>query len=188
MPEPSAPPLEGPSVRLRALRPDEYTGVFAWYNDPEVVAPYDRFATDTFDSFVASLTDASSDPNSLAPRFAVEERARSKVVGLVGYYRAHPVLEYVDVWYILGDRSARGKGLGREAVGLLVGHVFATDAVERVGATCDIENAPSYRLLEGLGFRREGTFREALYHHARWHDIYVYGVTRTEWEHRGRPG
>jgi len=174
--------LEGPTVRLRPLAATEYSGVFAWYNDPDIVSPYDRFSVDTFDAFTEALASAGGDPTSLAPRFAVERRDTGKVVGVVGHYRAHPVLEYVDVWYILGDREARGHGFGREAVRLLTGHLFASTEVARVGATCDVENVASYRLVEGLGFRHEGTLRSALFHHGRWHDVRVYGVTRPEWE------
>ncbi len=172
--------LDGPRVRLRPLTPTDLEAVFAWYNDPEIVAPYDRFSTDTFESFRASVAAADGDPGSLAPRFVVATRTPEAVVGVVGHYRAHPVLEYTDVWYVLGRREARGKGLGKEAVGLLVEHLFATGSLERVGATCDVENLPSVRLLEGLGFRREGTLRSALFHHGRWHDVHVYGLTRSE--------
>ncbi len=172
--------LEGPSVRLRPPEARDLEGIFAWYNDAELVAPYDRFAVDTFDEFVRSVEEARSAPVALGPRFVVETRASPEVVGVVGHYRPHPVLEFVDVWYVLGKPAARGRGYGREAVGLLTDHLFATETLERVGATCDVENVPSYRLLEGLGFRREGTLRSALYHHGRWHDVHVYGITRAE--------
>ena len=179
--------LEGTRVRLRPLAPTEYSSVFAWYNDAETVAPFDRFSVDTFEEFSRAVSSAADDPTSLAPRFAIERRSDMKVVGVVGYYRAHPVLEYTDIWYVLGDRSARGQGLGRESVALLVDHLFAAGVLERVGATCDVENVASYRLLEGLGFRLEGTLRSALFHHGRWHDFRVYGVTRAEWAAKGRP-
>ncbi|MGA8303555.1 MAG: GNAT family protein [Thermoplasmata archaeon] len=179
--------LEGPSVRLRPLVPSDYPRLFGWYNDPEIVAPYDRFSVDTLDGFVSAVESAPEDPASLAPRYVVERRGKPGPIGFVGHYEAHPVLEYVDVWYVLGDPSARGKGFGREAVRLLVDHLYDSTPVERVGATCDVENTASYRLVEGLGFRREGTLRSALFHHARWHDVYVYGVTRAEWRARPRP-
>ena len=178
--------IEGPSVRLRPIAPADYARVFAWYNDPEIVAPFDRFAVDTYDEFVRAVEGAGSDPNSLAPRFAIERRDEPGVIGLVGYYRAHPVLEYVDIWYVVGDRAARQHGHAGEAVGLLVGWLFQTLAVERIGATCDVENLPSYRLLERLGFRWEGTLRGALFHHTRWHDVRIYGVTRADWSARDR--
>ncbi len=173
--------IEGAAVRLRPLAPKDYPAVHAWYEDPELVAPYDRFAPDSFDDFVRSVEGAGDDPTSLAPRFAIEERSTGALVGVVGHYIAHPVLEYLDVWYLLGNRAVRGKGYGREAVGLLVGHLFATRAIERVGASVDVENTPSNRLVAGLGFRVEGTLRSALYHHGRWHDVNLYGVTRSDW-------
>ncbi|MGP8077430.1 MAG: GNAT family N-acetyltransferase [Thermoplasmata archaeon] len=177
--------LEGPNVRLRPVGVADAPAIFPWYNDPEIVAPYDRFAVDTYDEFVASMDAAPGDPASLAPRFAVVRRAEGDLIGVVGHYRAHPVLESIDVWYVLGRREARGRGLGKEAVGLLVGRLFRTETVERVGATCDVENVPSVRLLEGLGFRREGTLRSTLFHHGRWHDVHVYGLIRAEWARRG---
>jgi RimJ/RimL family protein N-acetyltransferase len=178
--------LEGENVRLRPPSPADLPSIFTWYNDPEIVAPFDRFSVDTFDEFARSVADAPNDPTSLAPRFVVERRREGDVVGVVGSYRAHPVLEYVDVWYVLGLREARGRGLGREAVGLLVDQVFRTENVERVGATCDVKNEASYRLLERLGFHRDGTMRSALFHHSAWHDVYVYGVTRGDWAARPR--
>ena len=180
--------LEGSRVRLRPLRSDEYRTVHTWYYDPEVVAPFDRYETESFESFARAMDAATDDPASLAPRFAIEDRSTGRAVGVVGHYRAHPILEYLDVWYLIGDRSARGRGFGREAVGLLVGELFRTETVERVGAVVDVDNVASYRLLEGLGFRREGTLRSALFHHGQWHDVHTYGVTRTEWDHRPPPG
>ena len=179
--------LEGPTVRLRPFEPADYPHLISWYDDPEVVAPFDRFLTDDAESFRRSVESARTDPGSLAPRFGIERRNEGDLVGAVGHYRAHPVLELEDVWYLLGEPSARGQGIGREAVGLLVDHLFRTTAVARIGATCDVENTASYRLVEGLGFRREGTLRSALFHHGRWHDVFVYGTTRSEWAGRARP-
>jgi RimJ/RimL family protein N-acetyltransferase len=179
--------LEGPTVRLRPPAVAEYPTLFGWYNDPEVVAPYDRFTVDSMDSFIASVEEAAGDPTSLAPRFVVERREAPGPIGFVGHFRAHPVLETVEVWYVLGDTNARGKGYGSEAVRLLIDHLYASGSLERVGAVCDVENVPSYRLLEGLGLRREGTLRSALFHHGQWHDVLVFGITRTEWASIRRP-
>ncbi|MGA8665129.1 MAG: GNAT family protein [Thermoplasmata archaeon] len=180
--------VEGTKVQLRPLEAADLPRVFEWYGDPDLVAPYDRFFTDTYDSFARSVGEAGEDALSLAPRFAVEARGAPGVVGVVGHYVSHPVLQTVEVWYLIGDPAARGRGYGREAVGLLVDHLFRTTSLERVAATCDVENLASCRLVEGLGFRREGTLRRALHHHARWHDVHVYGITREERASPPRPG
>lgn len=180
-PSPEAP---APTVRLRPPSEADLPVIFPWYNDPEIVAPFDRFSLDTFEGFVDSVRRAPDDPSSTAPRFVVERRSDGHLLGFVGYYRSHPVLSLTDIWYVLGDPAVRGKGLGKQAVGQLVDHLFETTDLVRVGATCDVENAPSYRLLERLGFRREGTIRTALFHHGRWHDVALYGVTRPEWRRK----
>jgi ribosomal-protein-alanine N-acetyltransferase len=162
--------LEGAQVRLRPVTEQDSARLFRWYQDPELVAPFDRYELDTLATFADALASAPEDPDSLYPRYAVELRASGTIVGCVGWYRAHPVLEYLDIWYLLGEPAERGRGLGREAVYLLVSELFRTQTVDRIGATCDVENLPSARLLERLGF-----------HHARWHDVHVYGITRAEW-------
>ncbi len=182
----SSPPgaLEGRRVRLRPLRPADLELVHDWYEDPELVAPFDRYATETLEGFRASIAAAPGDPASLAPRFVIERSAGGPPVGCVGHYRAHPVLELEEVWYLIAEPSARGGGLGSEAVGLLIDHLFRTTGLERIAASSDVENRASRGLAEKLSLRLEGTLRSALYHHARWHDVAVYAVTRAEWARR----
>ena len=180
------PMLEGERLRLRAPAPADMLTLFNWYNDPETVAPFDRFTLDTYDDFEKAVAAAPEDMQSLAPRFVVERKKDARVLGFVGHYRAHPVLELTDVWYVLGETTERGKGYGGEAVGLLVDYLFHRFDLARVGATTDVANVPSGRLLTKLGFRREGTLVSALFHHSGWHDIAVYGITRSEWAARSR--
>jgi RimJ/RimL family protein N-acetyltransferase len=180
--------VEGEQVLLRTIGRADYLAIHGWYNDPDLVAPFDRYAPETYDDFVRSVESAEGDPASLAPRFAIEERSSGALVGAVGHYWAHPVLEYIDVWYLVGNPAVRGRGYGRESVGLLVDHLFRSQSVERIGACIDLENLPSTRLVLGLGFRQEGTLRSALFHHGRWHDVGLFGVTRPEWSSRRPPG
>jgi ribosomal-protein-alanine N-acetyltransferase len=184
---PDPPPLLGRTVRLRPPAPGDVPRLFGWYLDPELVSPFDRYSMDRSDELAAAIRAAPDDPTSLAPRYVIEPKKGGGVVGCVGHYSAHPVLTLLDVWYLIGAPEARGAGYGSDAVAVLVGHLFETLAIERVGATCDVANAPSYKLLERLGFRREGTYRSALFHHAGWHDVAVYGITRTEWAERPAP-
>ncbi|HTT26661.1 MAG TPA: GNAT family protein [Thermoplasmata archaeon] len=182
--DPPGPRLTGRKVRLRPPEPADLPILFGWYLDPERVSPFDRYALDSLEGLAGSVASAPGDPASLAPRFVVEPLAGGPIVGCVGHFTSHPVLTFIELWYLIGEPRARGSGFGSDAVATLVGHLFATTPVERIAATSDVENAGSYTLLERLGFRREGTFRSALYHHARWHDVVIYGVTRAEWAAR----
>lgn len=75
---------------------------------------------------------------------------------------------------------AQGQGYAKEAVMLLVGYLFDGYPVERITAFTDVENAPAQRVMEGVGFQREGVLRRAMFRDGLWRDIAVYGIVRTE--------
>ncbi len=59
------------------------------------------------------------------------------------------------------DSADRGRGIGREAVGLLTAYLFDQGA-ERVQATTHVENAAMRGVLRRLGFAEEGVLRAFL--------------------------
>jgi len=61
----------------------------------------------------------------------------------------------IDLW----DPADRGRGLGSEAVRLLVEHVFEHEGAHRVQATTDVENTAMRRSLDRCGFAFEGILR-----------------------------
>jgi RimJ/RimL family protein N-acetyltransferase len=61
----------------------------------------------------------------------------------------------IDLW----EEADRGRGIGSEAVRLLIGHLFAREGAHRVQATTDVENAAMRGLLERCGFAFEGVLR-----------------------------
>ena len=64
----------------------------------------------------------------------------------------------VDIGFTLGP-AAQGRGYATEAIGELLRYLFADRGKHKVCADCDTRNEPSWRLLERLGFTREGTLR-----------------------------
>lgn len=85
-----------------------------------------------------------------------------------------------EIGYLIG-RSLWGRGYGREAVACLLDHVFARPEQRRVYADVDPDNAASIRLLERLGFVREGHLREEWETHIGVRDTILYGLLAREW-------
>lgn len=76
-----------------------------------------------------------------------------------------------------------GRGLATEAVRRLVEACFTDLGLRRVTAVCFAANEPSWRLMERIGMRREGTFRaDSLHRDGQWLDSYAYGLLREEWQ------
>jgi RimJ/RimL family protein N-acetyltransferase len=64
---------------------------------------------------------------------------------------------------------------------------FGRLGLHRVFADTDPRNAPSIRVLERLGFRREGLLREHYLVQDEPQDAVVYGLLRSEWKPDAKP-
>jgi ribosomal-protein-alanine N-acetyltransferase len=81
--------------------------------------------------------------------------------------------------YWMGARYA-GNGLMTGAVRAVIGFAFDTIHLNRLEAACLPRNAPSIRLLEKVGFTREGYARKYLCIDGRWQDHVLYGLVRDD--------
>lgn len=103
------------------------------------------------------------------------------------------------VGWLLGRRYQR-QGLATEAARALITFGFEVMGLHRISARTGRDNVRSWRLMERLGMRREGHYRESHQVKGEWRDEFVYAVLAHEWTaasgtgssapHRGgsRPG
>jgi RimJ/RimL family protein N-acetyltransferase len=77
------------------------------------------------------------------------------LVGECGWLSGPDDAGEVEIGYGLAG-SARGRGLGTEAVGILAAWVESQPGVRRILADALVGNEASRRLLERLGFRADG--------------------------------
>jgi len=78
--------------------------------------------------------------------------------------------------------SEHGKGYGTEALQLMVDYLFLAKEVHRVQANTDPENKASQRILEKVGFKREGVSRRSNFVRGQWRDECHYSILREEWK------
>jgi ribosomal-protein-alanine N-acetyltransferase len=80
---------------------------------------------------------------------------------------------YLGYWI---DRAVAGRGMASLAVALVCDHAFGPVGLHRVQADIRPENGPSQRLVERLGFQREGLLRRYLDIDGDWRDHLAYGL------------
>ncbi|WP_228647597.1 GNAT family N-acetyltransferase [Microtetraspora sp. AC03309] len=82
----------------------------------------------------------------------------------------------------------QNRGLGTEAVRLMVGHGFERLSLHRISLTVFDFNPRARRAYEKVGFVKEGVHRDVLFYDGVWVDNVVMSILAPEWErHRGRP-
>jgi RimJ/RimL family protein N-acetyltransferase len=78
-----------------------------------------------------------------------------------------------------------GNGYATEAASAMVAYGFDELKVHRVSASLVADNAASARVLEKLGMREEGRFREATQFKGRTWDALHYAILEPEWRALG---
>lgn len=97
---------------------------------------------------------------------------------MVGNVVREPLLSgYVGYWV---DSRVTGGGVITAAVALVVDHCFGPVGMHRLEATVRPENAASLRVLDKLGFRREGLLQRYLDVDGAWRDHLCLAMTREE--------
>jgi len=103
-----------------------------------------------------------------------------EVVGLIGLHTWQHHHRRAELGYDMAV-PYWGQGIASEAARAVIGYGFTTMKLHRIQAHTIADNHRSVRLLERLGFRREGTLRQySLEDDLTFHDSAVYGLLRTD--------
>lgn len=114
-------------------------------------------------------------------RLAIERTEDKAFIGWCSFSNWNPTYRSAKIGYCLVE-VAWGNGFASEAVGALLQWAFETLDLNRVQAETDTRNIASGRVLEKLGFVREGTLREDCIVDGEVSDTWVYGLLRREWK------
>jgi RimJ/RimL family protein N-acetyltransferase len=102
------------------------------------------------------------------------------VIGTCTLFHIDESNRRAEIGYALG-RAHWGKGYMREALSALLEYAFRTLGLHRIEADVDPRNEASIRLLERLGFQKEGYLRERWLVDGATHDTLFFGLLRKEW-------
>jgi RimJ/RimL family protein N-acetyltransferase len=107
------------------------------------------------------------------------------VIGDVVLFQVSQEHRQGEIGYIFHPDHA-GRGYATEAARVMLGLGFEAYGLHRIIGRIDARNAPSARVLERLGMRREAHFVQNEMFKGEWGDEVVYAMLEHEW--RERPG
>ena len=153
--------LTGKTVYLRALEPEDLDFIHAVENDEEIWAvsntqtPYSRFLIKQY------LENAHQDIYQAKQlRLAICQDRSFPAVGLIDLFDYDPRNNRAGVGIIIKSPNARNKGIGSEALRLLVQYAFSQLNLHQLYANIDTGNEPSVALFTNFGFQKIGTKKE----------------------------
>ena len=105
---------------------------------------------------------------------------RERVAGVIGTHRIDWRNRRVELGYWLAEEF-QGRGLMSDACRLAIAHLFDDMDLHRVEIRCAAGNAKSNAIPRRLGFKHEGTLRDAELVNGRYLDLLVYAMLKSEW-------
>lgn len=170
---------------LRNFRRADAAGLLAYLHEPRSGC----FLSDRLGDLTAAEAEAERRAASDA-RIAVCLKGTDTLIGDLFCF-----LEEPDTYSVGWNFNAGfgGKGYALEAAQALFAHLFDARLARRLYAYVEEDNAPSWRLCEKLGMRREGTFVEFISFRSDdqgrpvYENTFQYAILRKEWQ-LPRPG
>ncbi len=107
--------------------------------------------------------------------FVLELAASGTLIGIVSLHRIDWLRHSAGIGYWI-RRGRFGQGFASEACAAVLGHAFDALRINRVEALVALANKPSQRVVEKLGFTREGVAREAELIEGAFLDHYQYSL------------
>jgi ribosomal-protein-alanine N-acetyltransferase len=185
------PTLETERLLLRQIVPEDADGIFVIRGDYEVTrlnigAAYENIerARDLIHNMQRRYNEHTE------VRWGVTLKSESPdapVIGMCGFNYWHMVDRRASVGFDLA-RAYWQRGIMGEATRAVLRFGFTQMNLNRIEADASAENIASLRLLESLGFRREGIQREQYFDEGAFHDLILLGLLHREWEAMGKTG
>ena len=113
--------------------------------------------------------------------FLIERKEGTKVGIIASFYALHPMGNTLEISYAMIP-SERGKGYCTEAAQIIVDYLFLTKEAPCIQATAQIKNVASQKVLQRVGFKKEGIMRKRSYILGEWTDMVLFSILREEWK------
>jgi len=168
-------------LEIRDFRPSDHAAVHAYASDPEVTrylywGPNDESQTAEF--LARAARDAAAVPRT-SYELAVVERSSDLLVGSCGLMPRRIQYREFELGYCF-RADVWGRGIATETVHALTRFGFATANAHRVYALVDPRNLGSSRVLEHVGYRREGLLLRDTLIGGCWTDSIVFALLEDE--------
>jgi RimJ/RimL family protein N-acetyltransferase len=181
---PALPPvvLETARLRLRPMNESDIPAHYAVFSDPEVARYWSREpwtdlaqAGESIQAIMAAHADGSE------ARFGIELRSTGELIGNVGLHHFFEQNRRCEIGYALAS-AWWGQGIATEALRAVIRHGFDALDLNRIEADIDPRNIGSARVLEKLGFRKEGYMPERWIVFGEFADTINYGLLKRYWD------
>ena len=168
------------NIELRPADPNYAETIFSWRQQPSTVK-HNPLMKLSLEEVRSDLENTSVDLSSLKAGQDYRWFAflNDSLIGNFSLKNVNLMMMYAEIGYGVGEEY-QGQGLGKVIVKLLLTKVFAETELRKLIAYVHDKNIPSCRLLESLGFQKEGFLRDHYIINGKPENEILYGLLKSD--------
>lgn len=166
----------GKRASLRPFEWEDAEKYRQWVNDAAVISLVDRVLPVTAEEHRRWYESIIS--HRQAAIFAVEAIPEKQFVGCVWLYDIDCRHRHAELRILVGDKQYWGKGIGQDAISILVQFAFKNLNLHKVYAYVLTTNERALKTFRKVGFIREGVLKQERYVNGKFVDVVRFGCVR----------
>ncbi len=160
-------------LKIRTIRHNDLEIIYQW-NSPIVRGDFQEF---NFESFRELESDYQKN-GFVSERFKLLIfEQEQKPIGLIYLSTLRPSIFRIGL--VICEATHRKKGVGTKVCKMIVKYLFDNYPCVRIESDTDIDNIAAQKVLEKVGFEKEGVLRKYRFHHGKWRDSAIYSIVRS---------
>ncbi len=172
---------------LREYQEGDYENIRRWVNDPETT----KYLSDIFlypqsAKQTRSFLDAAMGGGWNG--FVIAYKDTEEYIGQIDFVRVDQQNGWGEMGMVIGEKSSRGRGFGREAIEVFLRFAFEELRLNRVELSCYEGNTAAQKSYEAVGFTKEGVRRSKWYRGGTYQDQFLYGLLFDDWKQHRQDG
>jgi len=171
--------LKGSNIFIRVIKEADLKALFNLLNDIDSQGEF-LPATLTSETKLRSQYAENGFISDTFEQYLITDKA-DEIIGSIWAFKSVPYFDAIEVGYQIFNHNHRGKGHAADALRSFHRYIFETKQVNRIELRIATENKSSEKVAIKVGFKLEGTNREAAYSKGKLHDMNIYSMLRREW-------
>jgi RimJ/RimL family protein N-acetyltransferase len=168
-----------PDVVLRQPEVRDADRLYRFRNDPDVVLLLGGFSTGYSEKDILEWIEFHrKKPGEVVWTIATAER--DVCIGHVGLYNIDHRVRKAEFAIFIGHTQWLGRGVGRSVSEAVVGYGFSKFNLHRIELSLLAMNKPAFDLYRSLGFKLEGTLRDAQFRNGEYQDVLLMALLKDE--------
>ena len=176
------PRLIGENIILREYRKEDLPFINSFTTDFEICNNLSdiflkNHSLESTEKYLNSVLDNSSNDNL---NYVIAEKETLSYIGQIDIMNINWVSRIGTLGIVIGDKDFHNKGIGTEAINLLIKYSFERANLNKIELDVHEFNSGGIRCYEKCGFIQEGVIRESLYREGKYYSTIKMGILKRE--------